>query len=84
MLVLVGQALQPGGHLLLGLHQDVQQVLGDVAVLIVEEGRGQAWAGRQRHAHVIQSFRAVALNLFTPSTTSENTCLPKYHHNVKL
>lgn len=41
VLVFVSQALQPGGDFLLGLHQDVQQVLGDVSVFIVEEGRGQ-------------------------------------------
>ena len=28
--------------------------------------------------------RAVVLNIFTPSTTSENICLSKYHHNVKI
>ena len=41
VLVLVGEALQPGRHLLLGLHQDVQEVLRDVAVLVVEERRCQ-------------------------------------------
>ena len=42
LLHLVGQALQPGGDLLLGLRQEVQQVSADVAVLVVEEGGGQA------------------------------------------
>lgn len=37
VLVLIGQALQPGRYFLFGLHQDVQQVLGDVAILIIEE-----------------------------------------------
>lgn len=41
MLVLVGQALQPGRHLLFGFHQDVQQIFGDVAVFIIKERRGK-------------------------------------------
>lgn len=41
VLVLVGKALQPGRHFLFGLHQDVQQVLSDVAVLVIVEGCGQ-------------------------------------------
>lgn len=40
VLVLIGQALQPGWHFLLRLHKDVQQVLCDVAVLIIVEGGG--------------------------------------------
>lgn len=41
VLVLKGQALQPGRNLLFCLHQDVQQVLGDVAVLVIVERGGQ-------------------------------------------
>lgn len=41
VLVLVGQAFKPGGNLLLGLHQNVQQVFGYVAVFVVKERRGQ-------------------------------------------
>lgn len=41
VLVLVGQALQPGRNLLLGLNQDVQQIFGYVAVFVVKERRGQ-------------------------------------------
>ncbi len=43
VLVLVGQVLKPGRHLLFGLHQDVQQIFSDVAVLIIKEGCGQSW-----------------------------------------
>lgn len=39
--MLIGQAFKPGGNLLLGLHQDVQQVFGYVAVFVVKERRGQ-------------------------------------------
>lgn len=41
VLVLIGQALKPGGNLLLGLHQNVQQIFGYVAVFVVKERRGQ-------------------------------------------
>jgi len=41
VLVLVGQAFKPGGNLLLGLNQDVQQIFGYVAVFVVKERRGQ-------------------------------------------
>lgn len=40
VLMLVGLTLQPGGDLLLGLNQDVQQVFGYVAVFVVKERRG--------------------------------------------
>ncbi len=39
------------------------------------------------HTHTHQSpFKAVVLKLFTPSTTSENIWLSKYHHmtNIKM
>ena len=40
-------------------------------------------SGKMRDELCLTSFNAVVLNLFTPSTTSENICLSKYHHNVK-
>lgn len=38
---LMTEALDPGGNFLLALHQQVIQVTGNVAVLLVEEGRGK-------------------------------------------
>lgn len=63
VLVLITQALQPGRYFLLGLHQNVQQVFGDVAVLVVEERRGQTYktqtALNTRHTdHAAQLSRA--------------------------
>lgn len=40
VLVFEGQALQPGWNLLFCLHQDVQQVLGDITVLVIVERGG--------------------------------------------
>lgn len=40
VLMLVGLTLEPGGDLLLGLNQNVQQVFGYVAVFVVKERRG--------------------------------------------
>lgn len=41
VLVLKGQALQPRWNLLFCLHQDVQQVFGDITVLVIVERGGQ-------------------------------------------
>lgn len=38
--MLVCLALEPGGDLLLGLNQNVQQIFGYVAVFVVKERRG--------------------------------------------
>lgn len=46
VLVLIGQALKPGGNLLLGLNQNVQQIFGYVAVFVVKERRGQTCTKR--------------------------------------
>lgn len=48
VLMLVGLTLQPGGDLLLGLNQNVQQVFGYVAVFVVEERRGLTCATQSR------------------------------------
>lgn len=40
VLMLVRLALEPGGDLLLGLNQNVQQIFGYVAVFVVKERRG--------------------------------------------
>ncbi len=42
MLDIMGESLQPGGHLLFGLHQYAEQVCTDVAVAVVEERSGQS------------------------------------------
>lgn len=54
VLVLVGQAFKPGGNLLLGLHQNVQQIFGYVAVFVVKERRGQTCT-KQSKSMIIQS-----------------------------
>lgn len=41
VLVLKSQTLQPGRNLLFSFHQDVQQVFGDVTVLVIVKGSGQ-------------------------------------------
>ncbi|KAG7259750.1 hypothetical protein CRUP_018843 [Coryphaenoides rupestris] len=43
VLVLIGQTLQPGGHLLLGLHQDVQQsISGPFGVNLTQHGQQES------------------------------------------
>lgn len=41
VLVLKGQTLQPRWNLLFRLYQNVQQVLGDITVLVIVERGGQ-------------------------------------------
>ena len=55
VLVLVTQALPPGGYFLLGLHQDVQQVFGDVAVLVVKERRGQTYTDERTGLNTLET-----------------------------